>query len=399
MSLTPVSPRPTSGPTGLGGSTPATLLAAGIGQLSAISTNGTAALAALFWNVALSAWQGVTLLARTNITTIVPDSTKNGGIDYGNFNVPLPGYYCAWLTSTPPENNIANLTVDIEGVAAGTSGITVVTHAMTPYFVTPTDRYLLVDTSGGVVTVKMPGTPTAPSALQIVDALRSFGTNALTIDGNGHNVNGAGTLVVNTTDDCPLVLYGGTTWEVTPGTASIPFDPASPGPIGGTTPSTIKGTTITATVGVSLPTSIIPAGLTGAVQLVSATNKTLDIIDAAGDALILEQLSVTGTAKIVKRFLAVSLADDAAVDIALLGASLGGYGTATAPAATTSVFGAFSYAANAATFLGGQTYTNFDVADTDTKLCVFASAGNLHVRNRLGSTQTILVELTELLHL
>lgn len=161
---------------------------------------------------------------------------------------------------------------------ADSAGVTTVTAAMSPYVVQPTDRYLLVDTSGGPVQVNLPASPVGVNPLQFADAKRSFNTNPLTISGNGHNVNGAATLVVSAQDACPLLLWSGPTWE-TSAAVAVPFNPAAPGPVGGTTPGSGAFSGLTApsltTPASSSPLSLSSTPVDGAgvyaVQILSNT--------------------------------------------------------------------------------------------------------------------------------
>lgn len=168
--------------------------------------------------------------------------------------------------------------------------------------------------------------------------------------------------------------------------AGAAFDPASPGAIGGTTAAAGRFTALTV-VGGNLPDPVantlqIYANNTGQIALRSFGALGLyseEILSAAPGAQA--RLSI-GT---------VSLADDGTLDI-VLGA--GGHGTVTAIGAASSVSGSFSFGANGATTTNGLTYSTFDTADTDTKLCAFTGgAGTLRIKNRLGSTQKILVTL------
>ena len=120
MSITvlPLSPFPTSAPVALGGSTPSVNIAAPRGLLSGKSTSGAAVVRLLVWNVALTAWDVVTRQGQQ--IQIVPDSSRPGGVDQVEFDVATPAYFAAQITTTPPENDIANLTCDI-GLAPGAS--------------------------------------------------------------------------------------------------------------------------------------------------------------------------------------------------------------------------------------------------------------------------------------
>ncbi len=118
MSITvlPLRPFPTSAPSALGGTTPAVNIAAPRGLLSGISTSGSAVVRLLVWNVGLAAWDVVTVNGQQ--VNITPDSSIPGGVDQVEFDVATPAYYAAQLTTSAPNFDIANLTVDI-GLAPG----------------------------------------------------------------------------------------------------------------------------------------------------------------------------------------------------------------------------------------------------------------------------------------
>lgn len=135
-------------------------------------------------------------------TVTDPDSTITDPVIYRKGNL---AYYRA------ADGKVYPLVPGADG-----AGVVVVTHAMSPYTALVTDQTFLVDTSGGVVTVKLYPTPGNAKPARFVDSARSFATHALTIDGNGKNINGASTLAVSVQDSCPLLIYGGTTWETSP---------------------------------------------------------------------------------------------------------------------------------------------------------------------------------------
>lgn len=203
-------------------------------------------------------------------------------------------------------------------------------------------------------------------------------------------------------DTTGAIVWGTTavtfTLKSSSGTA---FNPAAPGAIGGTTPAAGTFTILGGNTSVSGPIHIVTAtsgaGMPGAstTRLWRSSSLTGDNIafqGGIGDSLVLRFETGSGTSNVSKRFWSKSLADDATFDITVGG---GGHGRITAPGASGSTSCAFSFAVNAATTDNGITGTNCAVADTDTKLCAFASGGLLRIKNRLGSTQTVLIELAE----
>lgn len=101
------------------------------------------------------------------------------------------------------------------GKTADGVGVTAIDSADSPYTLREVDEVLLVDTSGGAVTVTLPadGGPKTGRALRVIDSTRSFATNACTLDGNTKTINGAATLVLNTTDGGTEIVWNGTTWS------------------------------------------------------------------------------------------------------------------------------------------------------------------------------------------
>ena len=61
------------------------------------------------------------------------------------------------------------------------------TAAMSPYDIQPTDRVLLIDTTGGGVVANAPaaGGPSLGRPIQYIDAKRNFGVDSFTLNGNG----------------------------------------------------------------------------------------------------------------------------------------------------------------------------------------------------------------------
>jgi len=69
---------------------------------------------------------------------------------------------------------------------------------------------LLVNTSGGPITVTLPASPSAGDFVSFIDAKYTFDTNALTVGRNGENIaNAAANLVVNTEGAGFTLVYSG----------------------------------------------------------------------------------------------------------------------------------------------------------------------------------------------
>jgi len=73
--------------------------------------------------------------------------------------------------------------------------------------------HILADTSGSAFTVTLPSNPlSGDEAIHFSDAGRSWGTNALTVDGNGNNILGASTFTADVDDWAFSLVYNGTQW-------------------------------------------------------------------------------------------------------------------------------------------------------------------------------------------
>jgi hypothetical protein len=92
------------------------------------------------------------------------------------------------------DNNIYNVT----GVTGNTT-------------LTGSEYVVLVDSSGGTVTVTLPASPTTNSALKIKDKGNAL-TNNITVDGNGNDIDGSSTALINTDYGAFELLFDGTEW-------------------------------------------------------------------------------------------------------------------------------------------------------------------------------------------
>jgi len=226
-----------------------------------------------------------------------------------------------------------------------------------------------------------------------------FGTGleiyALAGSSNANKVYGA--------DTTGAITWGATAVTFTlKGSGGGSFNPASPGAIGGSTPAAITGTTIVGNTSVSSPTHIVTAS-SGAPAATADTTKlwrsnilpgdNFILRGGTGDAFTLRFESGSNTSDARKRYFVKTIADDATFDITVAG---GGHGTITAAGASGSTSCSFSFADNGATTDNGLTGTNCAVADTDDKLCAIAGAsGHVIIKNRLGSSQKVGIELFE----
>jgi hypothetical protein len=88
-----------------------------------------------------------------------------------------------------------------------------ITPVSTTYQVLVKDDFLAIDSST-VYTVTMPASPTLGDAYEFKDVNGTATINNVTIAGNGKNIDGASTLVVNTNYASFVLTYTGTQWSV-----------------------------------------------------------------------------------------------------------------------------------------------------------------------------------------
>lgn len=292
-------------------------------------------------------------------------------------------------------------------VAVGADGLGVVTLtvAQSPYDVQPTDRVLLVDTTDGPVTAKLPaeGGPFLGRSLTVIDAKRKFGTNAATLDGNGKSIGAASTLVLNADDASSTVYWADPTWEVAAGAGST-SPPAlhaethkaggsddllsAPGEIGGGTPSVVHALIA------QLHTVAIPPAEVGSVRLYQNPADTLTQLHSSGMKITDVAGVASATAHARRQVAVFSLALGATRDLAILG---GGAARISAAGATGSTGAVFTFADNGATSTSGVTFADFATSDTPAKLCAYSGgAGTLRIKNNLASgTAKIVIDFTE----
>lgn len=91
----------------------------------------------------------------------------------------------------------------------------VTTVANANYTVLVTDHVIFTNTLSAPRTITLPASPTTGDEYEIADGDGTVTvTNTLTISGNGKNIDGASTLVLNAVNTRVRVIYNGTQWTV-----------------------------------------------------------------------------------------------------------------------------------------------------------------------------------------
>lgn len=81
----------------------------------------------------------------------------------------------------------------------------------TPYTISSTEDHIDMDATAGAKIVKLPASPVTGREVSV--AKTDAGGNAVTVNGNGKNINGAGTSVLSAQYDSEVYLYTGTEWR------------------------------------------------------------------------------------------------------------------------------------------------------------------------------------------
>ena len=76
------------------------------------------------------------------------------------------------------------------------------------------DLVLLTDTTAAILTITLPAAPAKGRVLTISDSTGQAGAHAITVDGNGQNINGAATQTINSAFGYLTILYTGLQWVI-----------------------------------------------------------------------------------------------------------------------------------------------------------------------------------------
>lgn len=82
------------------------------------------------------------------------------------------------------------------------------------YTATNSDNIIYVDSTGGAFTITLPASPTTNKELNIIDKSGQCDTYNVTIDGNGKNIIGSSTALMNSKYISYTLIYNGTQWNI-----------------------------------------------------------------------------------------------------------------------------------------------------------------------------------------
>lgn len=341
-------------------------------------------------------WSSFGGLAIENTQSEFP--TENGGADIDIF-------YVNDVLKFRDRDGVTHPVV----LGADGAGVRTVLPAASPYTVVEMDRLVLPNTTTGAITVRLPaaGGPTVGRLLIIADPARTFGTNAVTIDGNGKNIGGAATLVLNVTGSAVVLFWTGVEWSIVAGAdvaaAVAPHaathtatgsDPllAAPGTIGGTTPGVVNSESLYLTASAA-------AAVASKVQVIqNPTTTGVIIVGSGGQIHTSEADPVSATMSVRRRVIARQVAASGTYDVAI--SSKGGRIQVTAVGATGSSYATASFADNGATSFNGVSYTGYSTSlATPATINIAASGGNVRVENLTASAVNLLIVVEQLVSL
>lgn len=93
---------------------------------------------------------------------------------------------------------------------------TVITQAgfSSPYTVLSTDSRVHVSTTTTAYQVNLPASPATGRTVSVKDKARTAATRNITVSGNGHNIDGSATVVINVNGTNLDFIYDGTEWAI-----------------------------------------------------------------------------------------------------------------------------------------------------------------------------------------
>lgn len=92
--------------------------------------------------------------------------------------------------------------------------VTSVSHSTPTYAALSTDYIIATDSTAGIISINLPAAPSKGQIYQIKDSTGQDAINNVTIAGNGHNIDGSATFVMNVAYGSITVVFGTSTWMI-----------------------------------------------------------------------------------------------------------------------------------------------------------------------------------------
>lgn len=162
--------------------------------------------------ISVGAGAALTLSNATVSSTNTNPITGAGTLKYGSVDLTGTGIAVNTTSQTPLNLFLSNISVQKITMQSGLlSKLT--TPGAYPYTTLTTDYIILVD-STSARTINLISSPDTGTTYRIKDNGGLAGTNNITISGNGKNIDGSASYIVNTNYGSVDVAYNGTQWNV-----------------------------------------------------------------------------------------------------------------------------------------------------------------------------------------
>lgn len=156
-------------------------------------------------------WSGGAATHNITVTTVSGADLIDGATTF----VMSSNYESITVVWSATEDTFSIISEVITPVSSALT-ITTVNHAASPYTVLSTDQFISVDSSGGVVTIRLPNTTTTGRVIDIKDATSSAATNniTLTTPGGTVTIDGGTSFVMNTNYQSTSVIFNGSNYLI-----------------------------------------------------------------------------------------------------------------------------------------------------------------------------------------
>jgi len=99
----------------------------------------------------------------------------------------------------------------------GITGGNVIKNSVTKtanYTILDTDERIYIDSSGGTFTITLPASPDTDKEYEVIDSTGNCNANTVTVDGNGNDIIGGSTYLINTNYEGLRLIFNGTNWNL-----------------------------------------------------------------------------------------------------------------------------------------------------------------------------------------
>lgn len=150
--------------------------------------------------------------AGTNLASL--SEATNGQLPIGSTGNPPVLATLTAGTNITITNGAGSITIDATG--GGELDITFLDNTDSPYVVLAADEYLSCDVSGGILTIRLPDSPTTGRVIRVKDAMGNANTNNISVTtvSGAVLIDGAATLTMNQNYQAISVIFNGSSYEV-----------------------------------------------------------------------------------------------------------------------------------------------------------------------------------------